>query len=133
MSNVYLKSGRYVNERLDCTVIALSYAFELDYSYAHRLCKEKGRKDGHTFSLDKVLGSKKDYEYFVFKPREGRYVKYFGRPRMRVDTFRKTHPKGTYIIRISGHAFTIIDGVIYNNNRDKCIVKSYWCIKKEIE
>jgi hypothetical protein len=136
MANEYLKSGRYETEKNDCTVIALSYGFNIDYSHAHKVCKEKGRKDGHRFDMTKVLGVKPSYEYFVFKSGDRRFAKYtylFKGDRMTVNTFRKTHPTGTYLVRISGHVFTVIDGIIYNNKRDRCIVKSFWHVKKEME
>lgn len=55
MANEYLREGRIPTEKKDCSVIALSYAFNIDYSVAHLICKRKGRKDG-CFSFILIRG-----------------------------------------------------------------------------
>ena len=50
-----------------------------------------------------------------------------------VGQFVKWYDKGTYIIVISGHAFTIKDGSVVGGNRDdakrmRCQIKAVWKI-----
>ena len=123
MANIYLKDGRIPTESKDCSVIALSYAFNIDYSNAHDICKKAGRKNNRPFSLFKVFGFHKMTNGRIIN---GKTVIYNFRPKMTVGRFRNTYNKGTYIIRVAGHIFTIIDGVIFNNLNDRRIVSFYY-------
>ena len=53
-----------------------------------------------------------------------------GRSKMSVGTFAKLYDRGTYIIRVSGHAFTIKDGSVIGNPNDatqlRKVVKNAW-------
>ena len=55
-----------------------------------------------------------------------------GTSQMTVGSFVKLYDKGTYIVRVSGHAFTIKDGSVIGNiddaTRVKRIVKNVWKI-----
>jgi hypothetical protein len=55
-----------------------------------------------------------------------------GKSKMSVGTFVKEYDKGTYIIRVSGHAFTIKDGWVIGNPNDatqlRKVVKNAWKI-----
>lgn len=57
-----------------------------------------------------------------------------GKNRMSVGTFIKQYDKGTYIISVTGHAFTIKDGVVIGNWEDatkiRKVVKNAWRIGK---
>ena len=51
---------------------------------------------------------------------------------MTVGTFVKLYDKGTYILRVAGHAFTIKDGTVIGNPNDadqiRKIIKNAWKI-----
>lgn len=129
MANEYLKEGRITTEKLDCTVIALSYAFNIDYSVAHSICKRNGRKDGCRFSLKDVFDLKiNESKVYKFKENDKRTVTFHGRPKMTVGKFRDLYKEGIFIVRVGGHIFTIINGVIFNNDNDKSIVADYYYI-----
>jgi hypothetical protein len=53
-----------------------------------------------------------------------------GKSKMTVGTFVKEYDKGTYIVRVSGHDFTIKDGSVIGNPNDatqlRKIVKNAW-------
>jgi hypothetical protein len=55
-----------------------------------------------------------------------------GKSKMTVGTFVKEYDKGTYIVRVSGHAFTIKDGSVIGNPNDaeqiRKVVKNAWKI-----
>ena len=130
--NLYLKEGRIETEKNDCSVIALSYAFNIDYSYAHSYCKEHGRKDGHGYTLSKILKSKKrDYKILTVNNVKKKVI-HFPRPNMTVKSFKKLYCEGIYIIRVSvgtnNHLFTMIDGVVFNNINDNKRIINYFYI-----
>lgn len=129
--NTYIGEGRPKHEKNDCTVIALSYACEISYSTAHSTCKAFGRKDGKGWYIGKHF--KKNGGYL--KPGEfdnywvgGKLFKVtaHGRPKMTVKRFAKTNPKGIFIVRVSGHAFCIKNGIVYNQSNERQRVKSYF-------
>jgi hypothetical protein len=53
-----------------------------------------------------------------------------GKSKMTVGTFVKLYDKGTYILRVSGHAFTIKDGSVIGNPEDatklRKVIKNCW-------
>lgn len=125
--NTYLKDGRLPSEKNDCTVIALSYAFNIDYLVAHKLCKDAGRIDKHGFHLRDVLNVSKNKKSRTFL---GRRVGYHGRPKMTVGRFKDNHKAGIYILRVGGHIFAMIDGVIFNQHNMKDKISYYYYISK---
>jgi hypothetical protein len=54
--------------------------------------------------------------------------------KMTVGTFAKQYSKGTYILSIRGHAFTIKDGTVIGNQNDatrlRAIVEQAWEVVK---
>lgn len=125
--NVYLKDGRSPDNRNDCSVIALAYAFDIPYQKAYDLCKKAGRIHNKGFDLSDVLkvGWRKKSRQFL-----GRRVGYHKRPRMTVGRFQKRHPEGIYIIRVGGHIFTMIDGVMLNQWNKRDIISFYYYVSK---
>lgn len=121
MSNTYLKDGRHAHEKNDCSVIAFSYACDLNYADAHALCKGRGRKDGCGFSLREVFHKGgyflKEREFKLFEFGGKKFViTYYGRPKMSVGKFQKANPIGTFIVRVGGHLFCMKDGIIFNQS-----------------
>jgi hypothetical protein len=53
-----------------------------------------------------------------------------GKSKMTVGTFVKLYDKGTYIIRVAHHAFTIKDGSVIGNPEDatklRKVIKNCW-------
>jgi len=50
---------------------------------------------------------------------------------MTLATFARRHPSGTYVVRVTGHAVALIDGVLYGYYRPRSIVNGY--VKLEAE
>jgi hypothetical protein len=141
------------SETNDCVVRAFASAFEVSYDKAHTYVKEKfGRKDrqgtyGTVLTLNKMvenntqvnhkkvksIGKKiegSNFKTLVYEVKvKGEKVK----RQMTVGTFIKQNPEGTFFVLVSGHAFTIKDGVVIGNYEDavktKKIVKSAFQVK----
>lgn len=122
-NNSYSGDDRYWFERNDCSVIAIAYAFDIPYLKAHELCAKYGRKDCNGFDPLQAL---KVNKYKKSRQMFGCRVGYHGRPKMTVGRFQIKHPTGTFLIRVGGHVFTMIDGKLFNQSGTKDII-SYYC------
>lgn len=124
MKNKYLicKNAHYddkfSHETKDCTVRALTHAFKVEYSAAHQILKEFGRKDrrGCNFRLFMEIHKCKDDKRQITYKGELFNISFIRhqRPHMTVKTFVENHPKGIYIIRVPRRVFAIVDGKIYD-------------------
>lgn len=94
------RSSLYSYEKNDCTVRAYALAKGIDYHAAHARLALAGRQDRKGFACMRFY----NLEFGKAYPRMGITVK----------TFVQTATRGTYIIRISRHVFTVIDGVIHD-------------------
>lgn len=115
--------NRFNNETRDCTVRAISNAFEVPYEVAHKFMSKNGRIAKHGVPFNTVIGRK---PRVIF----GKRIAYHKAPHKTVGTFIKKHPTGTYIIAIAHHVFVLKDGVVidlmkHNPNQH---VKSYYYI-----
>jgi len=135
MANIYLKDGRHAHEKNDCSVIAFSYACDLDYKDAHDICKRIGREDKKGFSLTEVFHNnghflkEKEFKQFEFAGKKF-VITYYGRPKMSVGKFQKANPLGTFIIRVGGHLFCMKDGIIFNQSNVKDKISYYHKVVK---
>lgn len=93
----------YFPERANCTVIALSVATKLPYDKCHEIAKLCGRKDNKGFHSKKLIKG--------FNHLNGKSFVLHKRSPITVQKFCKLFNQGTYFVKISGHAFCIIDGV----------------------
>ena len=129
------------SEANDCVVHAIAKAFDINYDVSHAFCrgffnrKNRGGTRAVELMLKKVwrlfdkhisqIGMSYQSDYEGFWSRDGKkmvwpykvkgvtkYAKYT------VGKFLKDYPKGTYLILIKGHVFTIIDSVVYGNQED---------------
>jgi hypothetical protein len=121
------------SECSDCVVRAIASAAEMDYDSAHQFVKEKfkrkNRKGTHGFGFTMNLMSKngekingrsvevitEEYSTMLY------YVMVKGVKTLRNTTtssFIKKYPKGTYVVTVNRHAFTIKDGVVIGNVDD---------------
>jgi len=146
----YSESSIAKNETNDCVVKSIASGFEIDYDRAHQIVKEQfNRKDKKgTFGFIpkmnsmsesrerigrkcfQIMGKKSIYGYSYSLSYntivKGEIVK----RQMTVGTFIKKHPKGTFIVCVKSHAFTIKDGVVIGNKEDaiqkRKIIQSAW-------
>jgi len=100
-------------ETNDCTVRAISQAFNITYEASHALCKAYGRVDRAGFHVDaKLLGAMRD-RLFILDQYTGKVVS---------SVLKLIDPLGTYICLVDGHMFCIrnqksLDG--FDNSRKR--------------
>jgi hypothetical protein len=134
----YDNSSIAKSETNDCVVRAIASAFDIEYDKAHKFVAEKfGRKPkqgtfGFGIGMNKIaeeririgrkcikpVGKKIDSLQFHSLSYD---VKVKGQKvsrQMTVGTFITKNPKGTYVVTVKGHAFTIKDGVVMGNPSD---------------
>ena len=136
------------SESNDCVVRAIASSFEISYDDAHEFSKNKFAREDNKGTLNFVpkislikkafgksitpLGEiwKEDLgvNFYVgkrlFKGRSNRPSRNFCVINYTTNSFIKDYPLGTYLVVVSGHAFTIKDGIIYGNNSDSRKIKS---------
>jgi hypothetical protein len=121
------------SENNDCVVRAIASASEMDYETAHQFVKKTfGRKNGkgtkgfhYTMNMmsknnEKINGKSvekitEEHNTMLY------YVIVKGVKRLRTTTtgsFIKKYTKGTYVVTVKGHAFSIKDGVVIGNPDD---------------
>lgn len=89
---------RFLSENNDCTVIAISQAFNIHYNAAHELCRVFGRTHGNGFHVDaKLLGMMKD-KLVILPQYTGHQVRF---------VLRHTDKLSTYIVLVPGHMFCV--------------------------
>jgi len=130
--NVYIGEGRSINEKNDCSVIALSYACNISYTDAHTICKAFGRKDKKGFSLSKVFRININKKRRVKRTFVGNKYEiiYYSKPHMTVKSLKKHRLVGNFICVVSNHAFCIKDGIIFNLHNENRLVKYFFEVKK---
>lgn len=157
MSTGYISSTEFIkgtkesplakSESSDCVVRAIASASEMDYDSAHQFVKEKFKrqngkgtfgfhygmnmfsKNNETINGKKVGIITEEYNTMLY------YVTVKGVKTLRKTTtgsFIKRYPKGTYVVTVRGHAFTIKDGVVIGNIDDgkkmKKVIQGVWKI-----
>jgi len=128
----YSESPLARTETKDCVVRAFASALDWDYDKTHRFVAKE-------FLRQPKCGTKRFIPTMNQMVSEGRKL---GRKKIKsivdpgiktVGQFVKWYDKGTYIIVISRHAFTIKDGVVVGGNwndatRMRCQIKGVWKI-----
>ena len=107
----YSDSALAKSEKSDCVVRAIASAYDIQYD---RMSDNKTRMN---YKSTKTIDPK-------------HLTTNNGKSKMTVGTFVKLYDKGTYILRVSGHAFTIKDGTVIGNPNDadqiRKIIKNAW-------
>lgn len=111
-----------LRERNDCTVIAMSQAFNLTYCKAHEWLKTYGRQDGHGFHIsEKLLGHLRG-RLMIMPQFNGKTVAY---------ALKHVDPLATYVVLVRGHCFCVrkcrsLDGM---DNARKAIIRLFKVIE----
>lgn len=133
----YSDSALAKSETRDCVVRAVASAYDIQYDKAHKWVattfNRKPRKGTYGFpiGMNKMATNKTRMNYKSTKTIDPKHLTTNnGKSKMTVGTFVKLYDKGTYILRVSGHAFTIKDGTVIGNPNDadqiRKIVKNAW-------
>lgn len=115
-------------EKNDCTVYAVATAFGMDYDAAHKEVAERmKRQEGEGVARKNVLEALEEGTVLngktvtrVIKTPTKTYKVYGNTiPRqVRLSSFAKENPQGTYLILTRGHALTLKDGVLLDNQKE---------------
>lgn len=135
----YSESTIAKSETRDCVVRAIASAYDLHYDKAHKwvadtfMRKPKKGTYGFPIGMDKMSINNTRFNYKKTKTIDSKYLTTNnGKSKMSVGTFVKEYDKGTYIIRVDRHAFTIKDGSVIGNPEDaiklRKIIKNCWKI-----
>ena len=134
------------SETNDCVVRAFASAFGITYDFAHKKVAELfKRKNGQgTYAFGYIMGMMSSNNVKVNRKKItpikediglSYWVEVKGKSTLRNMTtakFLEKYPKGTYIVTIRGHAFTIKDGVVIGNAEDatqrKKVIYNAWKI-----
>ena len=128
----YSESLLAKSETRDCVVRAFAAALDWDYDKSHRFVSKE-------FLREPKSGTKRFIPTMNQMVAEGRKlsrkkIKTITDPGIKtVGQFVKWYDKGTYIVVISRHAFTIKDGQVVGGNwndaqRMRCQIKGVWKI-----
>jgi hypothetical protein len=135
----YSESTLAKSETNDCVVRAIASAFDLEYNKAHQwVAKTFNRKPkkgtfGFPTGMNRMSDNNTRFNYKRTRTIDAKYLTTNGgKSKMTVGTFAKEYNKGTYIIRVTRHAFTIKDGHVIGNPDDatalRKIIKNAWKI-----
>lgn len=135
----YADSPLAKSERADCVVRAIASAFDLEYDKAHKWVattfnrKPKKGTFGFPIGMNKMSDNKTRLNYKRTKTIDAKHLTTNGgKSKMTVGTFAKEYNTGTFIIRVTRHAFTIKDGHVIGNPDDatalRKIIKNAWKI-----
>jgi hypothetical protein len=117
-----------LREYRDCTIRALALSAGIDYSTAHRIGSDAGRRRRCGIFPDKLLkqAEQKNINFFKIIDSHGDGVRTF-QPTT-IGEFLKRHSKGSFYCHRFGHAFAVVDGVILDNvrNTPRQIIKEAW-------
>jgi hypothetical protein len=125
------------SERNDCVVRAIASAYDIEYNKAHQWVSDKFKRQfrkgtfGLPIGMDRMSTDNTRFNYKKTKTIDPKYLTTNnGKSKMTVGTFVKEYDKGTYIIRVDRHAFTIKDGWVIGNPEDatklRKVIKNAW-------
>lgn len=125
------------SERNDCVVRAIASASDWDYDKAHsfvaKYFKRVSKKGTRFFNTTMSLlskGNKRINRKKITTISNGEMMN--GKSKMTVGAFVKLYKKGSYVVTVNGHAFTVKDGIVIGNIEDSIkkrrILKGAWKI-----
>ena len=102
---------RYKDDRNCCCVVALMKVMDCTYDTAYKWCQEKGgRSRRRGMYMPQIV---KMFEEMQNTPnKKGPYGK---ENKITINQFIKKHPVGRFFCVHKGHAFAIVDGVLYDH------------------
>lgn len=131
----YNSSTLAKNERGDCVVAAVASASEWEYDKAHKFVsdwfKRKPRRGTRFFksSMNRLEKENKRLNRKKVTVLSNGEMKN-GKSKMTIGAFAKIYKKGSYIVAVKGHVFTIKDGNVIGNYEDatktRKILKGAW-------
>jgi len=134
----YAESTLAKKEKNDCVVRSLASAFNIPYEDSHEYVRKMFHRQNRQgtrnfvyvmnalFDNGEKIGKKRFKPLGVRERLMNKYslvydVKVNGekvKRKMTVGTFISKHKKGSYVLTVNGHAFTVKDGVVIGNTDD---------------
>lgn len=109
-----------------CTVVALSNVTGISFAEAQAIAAAAGRKRNKGFVTRKLIAHAQQHHGFNFKRVIGATGEvnnaYVGET-VSIARFCREHPVGRFICRRSGHAFTVINGVVEDLGHNKPLAR----------
>lgn len=128
--NGYADSSLAKSERADCVVRAIASASGMTYDKAHKWVadtfnrKPKRGTYGFDPKMNRLAKENKRINRKKVITIDKRLLKTNGgKSQMTVGTFIKEYNRGSYVITVSGHAFTIKDGSVIGNWDDAVSIR----------
>lgn len=116
-------TGKHVG---DCTVRALTKALDLSWEQAYAMLAMQGYIMGDMPSSNAVFGAVLKANGFVREIIPNECPDCYT-----LEDFANDHPAGTFVVGMSGHVATVIDGVIYDAWHSESEVPIYVWRKEE--
>lgn len=104
----------HCGENNDCTVIAMSNAFDLSYETARQEMARRGRKRGRGVRTWHAMGE--SGEVMGRRYRAVLRLAYGGGRRITLRTFARRYPIGRYMVVVAGHCLAVINGTVLDNH-----------------
>lgn len=105
--------GHRGSDKNDCQVRSLVVALGLDYLDAWNLLyRMQGESQRCSFGLTEELAS---FDHRLHVIRAFAFPAVRGEPRMSGVQFCKTHPQGSFILRMAHHVAAVVDGRLYDS------------------
>lgn len=134
-SGGYIPSDFGIVESKDCAVRAIANVGAYSYPVALKLMAQEGRRQGRGTPwdvLDKVykMAGASNITYYGGRMRKmaQKHSVPFREKGMTLETFLERHPKGRYVVVITGHAVAVVDGTTVDvgyNRAGKRLMASY--------
>lgn len=102
------QSDRF-NETNDCAVLAWAHCFDCSYEKAHAYLKRHGRLDRRGMRISQLESALSGCRKAKIK--KGPYTK---DNTISLKKFIQKHNVGRYYVIVSGHAFAVVDGNLYD-------------------
>lgn len=125
----YAESALAKSERGDCVVRAIASSSGMSYDKAHAFVAEKFnrkfRKGTYFFTstMNRMAASGVKLNRKSIKPVDVSIKTKTGMTKMTVNKFAENFNKGSYVVVVKGHAFTIKDGKVVGNREDALKIK----------
>lgn len=116
-------TGKHVG---DCTVRALTKALDLSWEQAYAMLAMQGYVMGDMPSSNAVFGAVLKANGFVREVIPNECPDCYT-----LEDFANDHPAGTFVVGMSGHVATVIDGVIYDAWHSESEIPIYVWRKEE--
>lgn len=122
---------RLLGEKNDCTVRAVSNAFNIPYLEAHNILRVYGnRPDKHGIPFHRFINDAGVKNMFLEKYGM-EYFEINTETTASISRFLEQKKQGTFIVRVRGHVTTVKEGRIIDMGVKNWHVKSAWRIIKK--